>query len=297
MPTVTVLTPTYNRAELLKNLYESLMRQTSYDFIWMIVDDGSSDHTNEVVRNFIAQAAFETCYLHKENGGKHTAINVGIAEVKTPLTVIVDSDDILLPNGIETILQYQLKYEGHPGLCGFSFLKVTDRGEPLLSLPKKEFVESHIKCRIKRRLNGDMAEVFYSDILKKYPFPEFSGEKFLSEDIVWISMGEKYQLVFVNQPIYQCEYLEKGLTQNDKRLKFASPYGSMLRGKKLMISRCGWVSWIRGAIIYDCYNQEIKKCSVLPEILQLHGLRCRGFALFMKPAGCFFNRHWKKSIC
>lgn len=297
MPTVTVLTPTYNRAELLKNLYESLMRQTSYDFIWMIVDDGSNDHTNEVVQNFSAHAAFETCYLHKENGGKHTAINVGIAEVKTPLTIIVDSDDVLLPEGIATIIQYQSKYMGQPKICGFSFLKVTGNKRPTLRLPRQEFVQGYIECRIKGRLKGDMAEVFYSDILKKYPFPEFFGEKFLSEDIVWTTMGEKYQLVFVNQPIYQCEYLENGLTQNDKRLKFASPYGSMLRGKKLMISRCGWVSWIRGAIIYDCYSQETKKSSVLPEILQLQGLRCRGFALFMKPAGYFFNWHWKKTIC
>ena len=294
MPTVTVLTPTYNRAERLTNLYDSLMSQSSNDFVWMIVDDGSNDNTKEVVRSFVAHAKFEIRYLYKENGGKHTAINVGIAEIKTPLTIIVDSDDILLPTGIETILQYDSKYRGRPSLCGFSFLRIT-QGRPVVSLPGDEFIASHIECRIKGRLKGDMAEVFYSDILKKYPFPEFPGEKFLSEDIVWITMGEKYQLVFVNRPVYQCEYLENGLTRNDKKLKFASPYGSMLRGKRLMASRCGWVSWMRGAIIYDCYRQEIRK-TTLPEILSIDNCRCRFLVCCMKPVGFFFNRYWKKSI-
>lgn len=270
------------------------MRQTSFDFVWSVVDDGSTDNTKEVVRELADRSRFEIRYRYKTNGGKHTALNVGIQNIDTPLTIIVDSDDLLLPNGIETILKYDSKYRGWQNLCGFSFLKVTEEGRPVVSLPGNEFVASHIECRIKRGLKGDMAEVFYSDILKRYPFPEFPGEKFLSEDIAWITMGEKYELVFVSRPIYQCEYLANGLTWNDKRLKFASPYGSMLRGKKLMISRCGWVSWIRGAVIYDCYKQETRKKDALPEILKMENFRCKFLVFCMKPAAFFFNRRWKK---
>ena len=272
------------------------MRQTSFDFVWSVVDDGSTDNTKEVIRELANRSRFKIRYLYKKNGGKHTALNVGIPNIDTPLTIIVDSDDRLLPNGIETILQYDSKYRGRQNLCGFSFLKATQDGKPIVSLRGNEFIASHIECRIKNGLKGDMAEVFYSDILKKYPFPEFPGEKFLSEDIVWITMGEKYELVFVSRPIYQCEYLAHGLTRNDKKLKFASPYGSMLRGKKLMTARCGLVSWIRGAVIYDCYRQETGKKGALPEILKIKKFRCRFLVFCMKPAGLFFNRRWKRSI-
>lgn len=297
MPIVTVLTPTYNRAECLTNLFNSLMSQNSYDFVWMIVDDGSNDNTKEIVHTFISHAKFQINYLYKENGGKHTAINVGMAKIKTPLVIIVDSDDILLPAGIEKIILYNNKYKEYSGVCGFSFLRTTGNGEPILKLPKQEFIESHIECRIKHRLKGDMAEVFYSDVLQKYPFPEFRGEKFLSEDIVWIEMGEKYKLVFINQPIYQCEYLSTGLTANDKKMKFMSPYGSMLRGLALMSPRCGLLSWLRGAIIYTCYRQEIDCRCELPKNLRLNSLRCKIFTLLLKPAGYFFNWYWKKELC
>lgn len=296
LQSITVLTPTYNRAEQIKNLYRSLLQQTSPDFVWIVVDDGSTDNTKEVVQEFISCSRFKIRYIYKENGGKHTALNVGIAKAETPLTIIVDSDDTLLPNAIEIIIQYDSKYRNRPNLCGFSFLKVSKDGKPVVSLPKHEFVASHIECRIRNGLKGDMAEVFYSDILKKYQFPEFPGEKFLSEDIVWITIGENYDLVFVNQPIYECEYISDGLSVNDKKMKFASPYGSMLRGKKLMTARCGFLSWLRGAVIYDCYQREISKRAGLPEILQMQSLRCRAFSSLFKPAGLFFNWRWKKSI-
>ena len=86
-----------------------------------------------------------------------------------------------------------------------------------------------------------MAEVFRTEVLKKFPFPQFKGERFLSEDIVWIEIGLKYDCVFINQPVYQCEYLEDGLTANDKKMKFASP-GFMMRGKIFNEPRM----WIEG---------------------------------------------------
>lgn len=296
MQTVTVLTPTYNRAKQIADLYKSLMKQSSFDFIWLIVDDGSTDNTQEIIRKFANQSKFDVQYCYKQNGGKHTALNTGISKINTPLTIIVDSDDTLLPKGIETILLYYQKYRNEQDICGFSFLKAIKNGDTFVKLPKDEFIESHIECRIKNKLPGDMAEVFYSQILRKYPFPEFCGEKFLSEDIVWIAMGETYKLVFIKQPIYQYEYLDDGLTNNDKKLKFNSPYGSMLRGKKLMINRCGFVSWIRGAIIYNCYKKEIHNKKNLPEIVLLKGFRCKLIAICTKPLGLFFNWYWKKSF-
>lgn len=138
------------------------------------------------------------------------------------------------------------------------FLKSNPDGNPVVGLEKEEFVTNYIGYRIKGNRPGDMAEVFRTDVLKAYPFPEYSGEKFLSEDVVWIEIGKKYNCVFVNKSIYQCEYLDCGLTANDKSLKFASPKGSMMRGKQLMSKECGIKANIKGAIIYDCYKKSLR---------------------------------------
>lgn len=298
MSTITVLTPTFNRGTCLANLFRSLMRQTTYDFTWMIVDDGSTDDTERKVQRFALQSKFKIRYLRKKNGGKHTALNVGIRKINTPLTLIVDSDDELLPDGVQTVLAYDRKYRGEKDLCGFSFLRVSHEGVPLARLPGDEFTSGYLQCRVRGRVKGDMAEVFYSDVLKKYPFPEFPGEKFLSEDVVWIAIGRSYSCVFVRKPIYRCEYLPDGLTGNDKKLKFASPYGSMMRGKALMEVSCGFPAWMRGAVIYDCYRREIgrRKRKGLPECLRLRGPRCKFLTALMRPAGLFFHWYWGRSV-
>ncbi len=257
-PLITVLTPTYNRGHLLSNLYHSLLEQTAANFEWMIVDDGSIDNTSDVVDSFQAECHFPITYLHKANGGKHTALNFGIARINTPLTIIVDSDDILLQNATREIEALYYKYCNDERIATWSFLKRKPDGKPIVGLEKEEFVMNYISYRIKGNRPGDMAEVFKTDVLKAYPFPEYSGERFLSEDVVWIEIGKKYDCVFINKSIYQCEYLEGGLTANDKPLKFGSPKGSMMRGKQLMSKECGITANIKGAIIYDCYKKSLR---------------------------------------
>ena len=99
---ITVLTPSYNRANLLPLLFDSLCQQTSFDFEWLIIDDGSRDNTADVVRTFITDK-FPIHYYYKENGGKHTAMNFSHPYIKGNLLFIVDSDDVLTPDAIETI--------------------------------------------------------------------------------------------------------------------------------------------------------------------------------------------------
>ena len=103
---ITVLTPTYNRGGSIQKLYTSLDNQSIKDFEWLIVDDGSLDDTAQVVRKVQKSADFRIRYIYKENGGKHTALNEGIKNIESDLTFIVDSDDWLKPNAIETVLRY-----------------------------------------------------------------------------------------------------------------------------------------------------------------------------------------------
>ena len=111
MSNITVLTPTYNRGELLKKLYNSLCKQKCKDFEWLIVDDGSIDDTYACVEQIKKIADFPISYYKKENGGKHTALNYAYQFIKNPLTFIVDSDDFLTPDAISCIEEVYKKYK------------------------------------------------------------------------------------------------------------------------------------------------------------------------------------------
>lgn len=225
--TVTVLTPTYNRADKLKALYDSLMKQTSKDFKWLVIDDGSEDNTSDVVCEFIENANFEIEYIKKENGGKHTALNVGIAKITTDLTFIVDSDDYLTDDAIFEICKEHERFKDNDRICGYSFLRQYPNGKINGSFDRKnEIIGNFIVQRInKNDANSDKAEVWKTTCLKEFPFPEFEGEKFLGEDTVWIQMALKYEVLFLNKPIYISEYLPDGLTDNRRKHNIKSPQG------------------------------------------------------------------------
>ena len=231
MKSITILTPTYNRAAYLPRLFESLKAQTNRDFLWLVVDDGSEDDTENLIASY-GQQGVELRYIRQENGGKHTALNRGIAEIQSELTFIVDSDDYLPENAVETVLAYHEKYRGTPGLCGYSFLRCHGDGRVNTAyFPSDELIGSYAQVRINGGIGGDKAEVFYTEILKKYPFPVFSGEKFMPEDTVWMQMSGPYQMVHMNKNIYYCDYLEGGLTNTGRRMKVHSPRGMILRSK------------------------------------------------------------------
>lgn len=229
---LTIITPTFNRASNLKRLYESLNAQSTKQFVWLIVDDGSTDDTETVIRMFIEEDRIEIRYLKRENGGKHRALNMGIATIETELTFIVDSDDYLPEDAVEIILSYHDKYRNTPNLCGYSFLRFFEDGSVNTAYFKRdEEIASYRDIRINGGIGGDKAEVFYTEILRRFPFPEYDGEKFLPEDLVWMQMSGPYQMVHINKCIYIGEYLEDGLTKTGRAMKKHSPRGMMHRSE------------------------------------------------------------------
>lgn len=288
MELITIITPTYNRKNKIPKLYQSLCEQNNYNFRWLIVDDGSEDETDKYISEIKEEPRFKIDYIKKENGGKHTALNRGIKQINTELTIIVDSDDILLRNAISEIELIYNKYKSDEKIASYTFLRAKPDGKAIVSIEKDEFVANYIQYRIKENRPGDMAEVFRTSVLKENPFPEFPNERFLSEDVCWIEIGKKYDSVYINKAIYQCEYLEGGLTDNDKPMKFRAPNGSMLRGKELMSRECGLKVNIKGAIIYNCYRMEARKCVVKPE-----GLYEKGLVGLTRVLGRYYNHKWK----
>lgn len=254
---LTIVTPTYNRARVLSNLYKSLQVQTCNDFEWLIVDDGSTDNTQEVVKNWLFNVNIHIKYVYKQNGGKHTALNWAINMVSSELIFIVDSDDVLTNDAVETILRYHRKYESENSICGYSFLRAYPDGK----VNGKKFVpDERIATYIEARINSndtmaDKAEVFKTECLREFPFPEYQGEKFLGEDIVWIQMAKKYSMVHINKIIYMGNYQEDGLTKKRRLHNIESPVGCMNRAIQFMRPEIKTKYRIKGAIQYVIYGK------------------------------------------
>lgn len=228
---VTVITPTYNRGENLKKLYQSLIEQTNKDFKWLVVDDGSEDNTEQIITKFMLENKINLQYIKKKNEGKHIALNLGIKEIETDLTFIVDSDDWLTHDAIEKIINIHNKYKSMDNICGYSFLRMFSNGNINGKMLKDdEVVDDYINIRIKGKdTNSDKAEVWKTKYLREFPFPQFKNEKFLGEDVVWIKLAFKYKMVFLNQAIYISEYLSDGLTKNRRMNNIKSPNGCFYR--------------------------------------------------------------------
>lgn len=286
---VTVITPTYNRANLLKRTYDSLIIQSDKRFEWLIIDDGSTDNTKNLIESYIIENIIPIKYIYKENGGKHTAINVGLEIIKTPLVIILDSDDYLTNNALEIIIKYYFKYNNHDNICGFVFLKIYPNGDLNGKLfPINEQICSFIDRRVNGKIHGDKCEVLYTKYFKKHKFPEYKGEKFISESTVWISMGLKYEMVFINEKIYVAEYLENGLTKQGRKLRISSPNGSMENARIRMNNKSNFIRRFKGGILYSCYGLFAqKKLSVI-----IRNNEYKLLTIISLPFGYVLYRYW-----
>ena len=226
---ISIVTPTFNRGILLINLYESLKKQTFKEFEWIIVDDGSSDNTKNIVKNFIREGIINITYTYKKNGGKHTALNKAIDICESEMFYIVDSDDILVADALKKIVEFDKSLTNKEKFCGVSGLRSDFNGNILSGKMFKSSIDaSSIDAIYKYKLHGDKSEVFYTNILKKYKFPEFNEEKFITEATVWNKMAnDGYLIRWFNEVICIGEYREDGLTNDSLNLFLNNILGSL----------------------------------------------------------------------
>lgn len=235
----TVMTPTFNRAHLLPRLYESIKRQTYRDFEWLIVDDGSTDNTKEVVDSFIADnTPFPIRYYLKENGGKSRAVNYGLDLAEGELFFIMDSDDYLTDNALERLVYWFGTIEGDKRFCGVAGERgITETETPNIPLRGTyEDVSALDKYRGNKALDGEHAECFYTDIFRKFKYPEFEGEKYMTPGVAFNRMAAAgYMTRYFSDIIWVCKYLDDGLTKQALGKK-DSIYVRNPRGYGLFIS-------------------------------------------------------------
>lgn len=229
---ISIITATHNRSGLLIRLYESLKRQTVYSFEWIVVDDASTDNTWEILQSF-EDNLFTIRKVKIPHGGKHRALNKGVSLARGELVFFVDDDDWLTTDAINTVLKVHDTYKSVDNICGYSFLRQYPNGE----INTNEFNEdiviaSYVQARVNAKIRnvvGDRAEVFFTEVLKDNPFPEFDNEYFYFEDGLWVRLSAHYRMIHVNRAIYICDYLSDGLTKNGRLNKLKSPIGMIDR--------------------------------------------------------------------
>lgn len=252
---ISIITPTYQRGDKLHKLYESLLKQTCKDFEWVVVDDGSTDGTNQVCAKFLTDEKIKMMYHRIENGGKCAAVNVAVKLASADYVLIVDSDDWLKDDAVETI-ETHLKYFDN-SICALSFFREYSDGRINGKFFKKDaFRANYIDVRVNSKDGwNDKSEVYRKDILLKYPFPKFGDERFLAENIVWIPMSYEYDMYFFNKSIYVGEYLEGGLTKSVFRNKKKNPIGAYKVAELYMGPKMNPINKIKGSILYTYYSK------------------------------------------
>ena len=226
MKTLTIITPTYNRSDLLKNCWEALNNQTCNHFQWLIIDDGSTDNTKEVVNLFLSNSpSMDIEYHYKENGGKHTALNYAHQYIKGEYVLILDSDDYLIPEAVEKVLAAWDKFGDNPEVGEINFLRGISIDQPLCYVKHPETVVDPLKEKRITVLGRDCCETYRKELFIEHPFMEFSDEKFLGEGSAFFFIEESCKCVYYNEVIYTGEYLEDGLTMLGREMRLHNPIG------------------------------------------------------------------------
>lgn len=253
---LSIVTPTFNRAHLLDQCFESLRKQTVNNFEWIIVDDGSSDNTKSVVKKFIkANIDMNIQYIYKNNGGKHTAMNASHPYIRGKYVLILDSDDYLTPDATEKVLRGWNEFQTNLSIGMLIFLRGDSMGNPRAYGANDKVVGDFRELQRISITSSDCCEVFRADLFIRYPYSEYKGERFLSESELWNRLAENhYKTVYINQVIYICEYLQGGLTDSGRRMRIMNPLGGMCTSKHFFDKIYPLKIRIKKGLLYVCYG-------------------------------------------
>jgi glycosyltransferase involved in cell wall biosynthesis len=201
---VTVFTPTYNRAHTLHRVFQSLSRQTYRDFEWLVIDDGSSDGTGELIARWRAEADFPIVYEFQNNSGKHIAYRRAVGMARGELFINLDSDDSCKPEALERLVAAVSEipeaaldqYDGVTCLCEDEDGAVCGQ-----SFPTSPFDVDALALRHVHKIVGEKWGIKRTEVIREFPFPEVPGAKFVPESVVWDAMARRYKTRFINQAL------------------------------------------------------------------------------------------------
>lgn len=279
MEILTIFTPTYNRAYILPESYNTLKEQTCKDFVWLIVDDGSTDNTEELVKKWIAEGSVAIEYYKTNNRGKPSATNLSIEKCHTPLWVCLDSDDHFSIDAVDTIIKDYLKVKEencYGGIVGNMF---TENGEVFdkQSLPDDLEKIKDLDIRYKYGVYSNLLHVFWTDILKEYKYPIIQNEKFIGESYLYEKMNVLYYIE--RKPLYYAKYREDGLTAQYLNLHVENPKGYKMLKEQVMQSNIPFYHRFKGAIMY------VAACILCEDKAIIRKSKCRYLTMLAFPFG------------
>lgn len=280
---LTIATPTYNRAHTLHICYESLLRQSCRDFVWLILDDGSTDNTEQLVNSWIDEKKLHILYHKKPNGGKASALNVGIDLMETTYAVCLDSDDYFDDHAVERALKALEEIQDDDGLCGILALRSHEDGSVLGG---REIPESYDTVRaedllIRLDLHTEFICFYKTDILKKFRFPEFPGEKFAPPSWMMFAITRSYRYKVSQERFCICEYCADGLTKNKRKVIQKNPRGySCAKLWYFNLSKTLKLT-IKHGIMYDC------GCIIAKDKNWLKNTKRKVWAILLRPLAYF----------
>ncbi|WNF35316.1 glycosyltransferase family 2 protein [Bacillaceae bacterium IKA-2] len=233
MKKLTVFTPTFNRAYCLEQCYKSLKQQSSKDFVWLIIDDGSSDHTKEIVDSWISENQIEIHYQWQENQGMHGAHNRAYELIDTELNVCIDSDDYMPDDAVEKILSFWKQY-GSDKVSGIIGLDSYTNGKIIGSKLPTEIKSTLFDLYSKHGVTGDKKLVYRTELTKNFRYPIFETEKYVGLAYKYFKIDESYKMLLMNEIICIVEYLPDGSSLNMFKQYRKNPRGFAFYRKELM---------------------------------------------------------------
>ena len=235
MKTLTVFTPTYNRAHTLPRTYQSLCDQACKDFEWLIIDDGSTDNTSEIVNQWISEADFPIRYIYQENQGMHGAHNTAYQNITTELNTCIDSDDYMPTDAVENIVSFWNKNRNNK-YAGFIGLDQREDGSIIGTPFPNNMQETTLMGFYANGGKGDKKLVYRTDVIKKYPeYPIFKGERYVGLAYKYMLIDQDYTMLTLNKPLVTVEYQEDGSSNTMWKQYWNNPRGFAFFRKTEMV--------------------------------------------------------------
>lgn len=262
---ITVFTPTYNRAYLLPRLYESLCKQTSQDFLWMVIDDGSTDNTKQLVKQWQNENEIEIQYFYKENGGMHTGHNLAYSKMTTELNVCIDSDDYMPDNAVEDILKCWQGIEDKNNLAGIIALDADMNGKIIgTEMPKNVERGTFIELYHKYHATNDKKVILKTKVVNEFPtYPEYKNEKLVPLGSLYNLISMRYQFIYLNKVVCNVDYQIDGSVNTIFKQYFISPRGFAYDRKVQLKTVSGFKNKVKNCIHLVSNGITVKSFSLV----------------------------------